>query len=310
MNACISPYHHNHTMAERFSRFRDAGTGIQVFLPPVPPVGSTSPLHILLLPVGLIVGVLRTFLVIIFSLLWLALNLTIGHFGRPVRSTLHSIFGRIILFVIGFTWIAEEVVSLRGRGRANQAQNLATFSPKKGDVILCNWSSWVDVLILTIKFNPVFVRPVVKPNANDVASNDDNTSSNANKRRKGAAARGQQHAQMKVESPKASSGGSSSSQTSGEERLVGWNELSFPLMILESGLCPPTRSTGSKASLEEVIKKADGPIVIFPELVTSNNRGLLRFESILPHSWRSLFKATGAIRIGQGQSNLFIMSIK
>ena len=297
-------------MAERFSRFRDAGTGIQVFLPPVPPVGSSSPLHLILLPVGLLVGVLRTLLVIIFSLLWLAFNLTIGHFGRPIRSILHSIFGRILLFVIGFTWIAEETISLRGRGRANQSQNTATFAPKKGDVILCNWSSWIDILVLTIKFNPVFIRPVVKPNANDLTSNDDKSSSNANNRRKGAAARGQQHAQMKVESPKATSGSSNASQISGEERLLGWNEISFPLMMLESGLCPPTRSTGSKLSLEDVIKKAEGPVVVFPELVTSNNRGLLRFESILPHSWRSLFKATGAIRIGQGQSNLFIMSIK
>lgn len=298
-------------MAERFSRFRDAGTGIQVFLPPVPPVGSASLLHVLLLPVGMALGIIRTLLVILFSLLWLTLNLTIGHLGRPIRSILHSFFGRILLFVIGFNWISEETVSLRGRGRANQAQNSITFSPKKGDIIMCNWSSWIDVLLLTIKFNPLFVRPVVKPGVNDVTStNADNTSINPNKRRQGAASRGQQHAQMKSDSPKASSGVNGTNHTSGEERLIGWNEVSFPLMILESGLCPPSRSTGSKVSFEEVIKKADGPIVVFPELVTSNNRGLLRFESILPHSWRSLYKATGAIRIGQGQSNLFIMSIK
>lgn len=57
---------------------------------------------------------------------------------------------------------------------------------------------------------------------------------------------------------------------------------------------------------------ADGSssIMSYSQLVTSNNRGLLRMASIFPPSWRDLYKVTGALRIGRGQSELYIMSIK
>lgn len=291
-------------MAERFSRFRDAGTGIQVFLPPVPPTGQGSPLVALLLPISVVLGFVRVALLVAIVLAWTLLSTMIGNLGRPLQSAIHSVFGRLFLLFVGFVWITKETVSLRSRGRAAQAQAKPLFNPQKGDLILCNWSSWVDVLVLLIAFNPTFVRPVVQERlGSGQAQTEKSNSPSATNRRKGAAARGQQHAEMAKTA-------SEQGQGSGEARLLGWTEVSFAVVMLESGLCPPTGPQNALKSLDEILQHASGPVVVFPELVTSNNRGLLRFESILPHSWRSLFRATGALRIGKGQSNIFIMSIK
>lgn len=57
--------------------------------------------------------------------------------------------------------------------------------------------------------------------------------------------------------------------------------------------------------------------MVFPELVTSNNRGLLAMGAatsntppIFPASWRDLVRVSGSLRMGKGQAELWIMSIK
>ena len=56
-------------------------------------------------------------------------------------------------------------------------------------------------------------------------------------------------------------------------------------MITHTGRIPLQTSNDKEkyASLEEVRKRARGPVVVFPEFSTSNGRGLLRFANVFKH---------------------------
>jgi hypothetical protein len=51
-------------------------------------------------------------------------------------------------------------------------------------------------------------------------------------------------------------------------------------MIRATGSTPQSPSSGSYASLEDIRKSAERPVVVFPECTTSNGRGLLRFARV------------------------------
>ncbi|THH33586.1 hypothetical protein EUX98_g559 [Antrodiella citrinella] len=57
---------------EKFSSYRDPGTGIQPFLTPLPPAGSEL-LATILLPVGYVVGVIRTALIVALGVIYVVL---------------------------------------------------------------------------------------------------------------------------------------------------------------------------------------------------------------------------------------------
>lgn len=71
---------------------------------------------------------------------------------------------RLALYVLGFLWIPEELVA-RKRGfvslsslrwllfvKAFSSQLSDTnWSPKAGDIIVSNWSSWIDILWLSYR---------------------------------------------------------------------------------------------------------------------------------------------------------------
>jgi len=56
-------------------------------------------------------------------------------------------------------------------------------------------------------------------------------------------------------------------------------------MITHTGRIPPQTSNEKEkyVSLEEVRRRARGPVVVFPECTTSNGRGLLRFANVFEH---------------------------
>jgi 1-acyl-sn-glycerol-3-phosphate acyltransferase len=56
-------------------------------------------------------------------------------------------------------------------------------------------------------------------------------------------------------------------------------------MIAHTGRIPTQTSNDKEKyeSLEEVRKRAHGPVVVFPECTTSNGRGLLRFADVFKH---------------------------
>ncbi|KAJ9076343.1 Lysophosphatidic acid:oleoyl-CoA acyltransferase 1 [Entomophthora muscae] len=142
---------------EKYSKWRDPGTGIAPFLPIVPPKidkrGSfTVYLFIKRFILGPLLAILRTPLLLITGLIAFAVyGLGIVIPGSFMEGWLLAGVLRLGLFIAGFYWIPMKPGSLK-RG----LQSSSSSSPRDGDVIFCNSSSYIDIFILQIKFNPIF----------------------------------------------------------------------------------------------------------------------------------------------------------
>ncbi|TFY72754.1 hypothetical protein EVG20_g255 [Dentipellis fragilis] len=257
---------------EKYSAFRDPGTGIQPFLTPVPPVGSNALLTNLTLPLRYVVGIIRTLLIFILAALHIVLVegvclilQPIPPLHRLIAGILTSITCRSILLFLGLWWIPVEYVTKK-RGR--NASKPQPWKPKAGDIIVANWSSWIELLWLAFRFNPVFVLPVSEP-APPASSNIDSAAiSRTPGRRTGTG----------------SAALSTPTRTPTKRRpIVGFCTTSLLKAITFTGQAPLSTSDvddSSYSSLEDLRRSVDRPIVIFPECTTTNNRGLLKFADV------------------------------
>ncbi|KAF9391827.1 hypothetical protein CPB97_005235 [Podila verticillata] len=224
---------------EKFSRWRDQGTGIQPFLPPVPAVEDHSPaekaLGVILMIVKPITGLVKMALVAVVGVVYLILEsigLVLSPLG-PIHRIYHrfitAVLLRLVLVLLGFFWIKTEVVTLkRGRAASNKAQpGSRTVS---GQIIVSNWSSYIDVLYLAFRYDPVFTQ--VYP------------------------------------------------ETLTVRQISLWQALrlsgSYPELAPEAGVETLPLLEFTKA----MHKKGAGPVVVFPEGTTTNNRAILKFVPI------------------------------
>ncbi|GAA5994818.1 lysophosphatidic acid acyltransferase LOA1 [Rhodotorula paludigena] len=220
-------------MAEKFSKWRDPSTGVAPFLVPLPPNDVSLPplLQAVTLPIAAVLGGVRTLLVILLLGAQFVLVegvLQLFSFVPPLHFALsravNASIARLILIALGVLWIPVETVQLRKSGRSPPA---IPFDPRKGDLILSNSSSYIDLLYLTFRYNATVLLPVSSSN-----------------------------------------------------KVVGYRRASLLSAILAVGQLP--QQGGKAESLEEAIKKAAGPVVVFPEATTSNNRAMLKFAEIAP----------------------------
>ncbi|KAH8118389.1 hypothetical protein DFH11DRAFT_668282 [Phellopilus nigrolimitatus] len=258
---------------EKYSAYRDPGTGIQPFLSPVPPQGSES-LATILRPGLYLLGTIRCILVLLLGLVYFIVVQTVCFLlsplpfvYKPVTDVLTAVIARLSLLAVGIYWVPVEVVR-RKKGRTSVKES---WSPKPGDVIVSNWISWLEIAWLAFRFNPTFVLPVTAPI--EITASQTPSSSRITPGRKtgtGSAAISpplQNRAQTK------------------RADVLGFTEVSLLRIISVCGHVPPYGSGTSSAlrSFEDVLecaKKARRPIVLFPECTTSNARGLLRFANM------------------------------
>ncbi|PWN95059.1 hypothetical protein FA09DRAFT_332468 [Tilletiopsis washingtonensis] len=272
---------------EKFSRFRDAGTGIQVFLPPVTPAGNTSALHLLALPFLYVLGAARGVLLLAVVLLWTLLETLLGLFGA--RAAVRSVFVPVVLALLGFYGTTPETISLATRGRNAPAPSAP---PRVGDLIVSNHSSYIDVLLLS-RACPSYLLPVLSPSAPPPSA---------------AAARGA----ARKRGPGAYMPETLREKVSGEARLVGWKAVGLVTALMQVAR-PPLEGDASDADVkpfDKALQEANAPCVVFPELVTSNNRALLRPAPIFPTTWRELYARTGALRDLPRSPRMYITAIK
>ncbi|KAK9722201.1 Lysophosphatidic acid:oleoyl-CoA acyltransferase 1 [Basidiobolus ranarum] len=226
---------------EKYSRWRDASTGIQPFLPPVPLRTEANPLitlhktlkDYLLGPLifGVrLVGILLCSLLI--ALFEFCLNFVPnGHLRRQFRRVLISPFSRLLLLFTGFYWISSELSSIRkGRGQGATRKKTTDTGVKSGDIIVANHTSYIDIIYLYFRYDPVFTqiyssKSVVRP-------------------------------------------------------LSFWSALkecgTYPEIEPKSKV-----QTYTLSELCDIAKEQGrGPLVVFPEGTTSNGRALLKFTSI------------------------------
>ncbi|KAI8603957.1 hypothetical protein EDD21DRAFT_367656 [Dissophora ornata] len=227
---------------EKFSRWRDQGTGIQPFLPPVPANADHSPVQkaftAILMIVKPITGLAKLILVSALALMLVILE-TAGLVLSPL-APLHKLYHRfisailvrLILGLLGFFWIKHEVVTLK-RGRsagANKQQSSSRRAAASGDLIVCNWSSYIDVLYLAFRYDPVFTQ--IYPSTLTV------------------------------------------------RKISFWEALrlsgSYPEMSPPEGV----ETMPLLEFVKAMHKTGAGPVVIFPEGTTTNNRAILKFVPI------------------------------
>ncbi|EXJ87298.1 hypothetical protein A1O3_04257 [Capronia epimyces CBS 606.96] len=127
---------------EKFSQFRDKGSGIAPFLPiPTEPAGIQLPFHIFLF-------VCRVPLLLVFALSYfLVLQwMPIGVLGR--KASLWCILG-----LPGIWWVDLRIDGVK---RGSLAKN-STSIPQAGSIIAASSASPIDALYLSAIFDPLFV---------------------------------------------------------------------------------------------------------------------------------------------------------
>ncbi|KAI6047280.1 hypothetical protein EDC04DRAFT_2622580 [Pisolithus marmoratus] len=270
---------------EKFSAFRDPGTGIQPFLLPVAASDNCGPFTTLLLPIRGTVLILRTILIVAIFLLYCGLHYGLCTLLTPIPLLRRSLsrlatrlMARLALYVLGFVWIREEIVARR-RGKPHEIP----WCPQAGDIIVSNWSSWVDVLWMAYRFDPMFVMPVLEEPKSSITNLDSPPVSYRPGRSRHSG----------VPSP------SSLQTTTSCSAVKGFYQLSLFSMIWATGHTPDRLSSNSISQLKELRQSAERPIVVFPECTTSNGRGLLRFVDVFE----------GA-RVPTRQFKVFIMCIR
>ncbi|KAG9002032.1 hypothetical protein FRB94_004124 [Tulasnella sp. JGI-2019a] len=254
---------------EKFSTWRDAGTGIQPFLNPVPPL-ETAPFYVKLYrPLGIIIGILRGVLLVIPLALYglaqlLSVILVLPPLRRLIPGLLVSISTRLALGLLGLWWISVETVT---RKRSRSAPEV--WDPVAGDIIISNWASWIELLWLAFRWNPMFILPVAQlPSITEGRTSSSNTTP-GRWTGTGSAA---------IATPAATSANRS------RVPILGWQRRSLLQMIAHTGqavLTPEAaQNYGKIMSLEEIRSMTGRPLVIFPECTTSNGRAFLKFADV------------------------------
>ncbi|CAO3608346.1 unnamed protein product [Cunninghamella blakesleeana] len=229
---------------EKYSRWRDPGTGIQPFLPPVPPRTESSFLltltNIIHYVVGPLQGIIKFIFIILLGLLYLifvpvfsVLLAPLGPLQRIWKKLFTAVFLRFILFFMGFFYIKAEAVTLRkGRNKSNGKKSLKVTS---GDVIVTNWTSYVEVLYLGYRFNPVFTQII--PSKNKIR------------------------------------------RITLWQAIRSCTKMP-PITPEEANISNESSDLYTLKELSDIAKSKNwGPIILFPEATTSNGRALLKFAS-------------------------------
>ncbi|PPQ92351.1 hypothetical protein CVT25_008701 [Psilocybe cyanescens] len=254
---------------EKFSAYRDPGTGIQPFLTPVPPLGSEL-LAKLTLPLRYTLAVVRTALVILLASIYVVLVKGLFLLFSPIPPLYRLIdhlstylIGRATLFILGLYWIPVEQFN---RKRVRGPKIVEKWNPRAGDIIVSNWASWIDIVWFAIQFNPIFVLPVPESLPEPtVASRASTPVSHTPGRRTGTGS-------ANIQVP--------SRTVIPRIPISGFRQFSLLSMIAQTGRVPPYGSGTELRSLEEIRQNASKPVVVFPECTTSNGRGLLRFADV------------------------------
>ncbi|KAK4203082.1 hypothetical protein QBC40DRAFT_346581 [Triangularia verruculosa] len=128
---------------EKFSQFRDRGSGISPFMP------TSSPTSIISNLTSTILFAIRLPIFLAYTLLYF---LFLHHL--PLPAVAHKLLLWIYLSIPGIWWVD---LQLDGVKRGSLSQQPPSRVPHPGSLIAANFTSPVDALYLAAVFDPVFV---------------------------------------------------------------------------------------------------------------------------------------------------------
>ncbi|KAI9293511.1 hypothetical protein K502DRAFT_350948 [Neoconidiobolus thromboides FSU 785] len=148
---------------EKYSKWRDPGTGIQPFLPIIPQRKNETTLNVIFNVVknylfGTILVIIKLPIILLLSLIsFISYQIGSVKLLNPLfRGIILSIAIRLLLLLFGFFNIKTNSISLK-RGINNKTK-IKVNQPKVGELIIVNSSSYLDLLYLQMKYNPVFTK--------------------------------------------------------------------------------------------------------------------------------------------------------
>ncbi|KAK9468691.1 hypothetical protein V1512DRAFT_257677 [Lipomyces arxii] len=145
---------------EKFSQWRDKGTGIAPFLPHPSSTFSSSESFVLLKILNVLLAVVSCVLKLVVLIPYTLIHIT---FIVPVfgQTKFRQVSLKVILLVVGL-WFWNIVVDGTRVSFWRLTNGLAVQkkqSPRHGDIILSNFVSPIDPLIYSALFDPIFAVP-------------------------------------------------------------------------------------------------------------------------------------------------------
>ncbi|KZP00019.1 hypothetical protein CALVIDRAFT_493976 [Calocera viscosa TUFC12733] len=257
---------------EKFSAYRDPGTGIHPFLPPTAP-NPPSALHAALIPIRVVIAIIRIVFLLALGIIWSGVRLIslllipIPPLYSLIAKGFDASLAQSCFLVLGF-YISPEVVAIN-RSKAKDLAH-ARWAPKRGDLIISNWVSWVEVVWFAAKYRATFVLPLAAASPPPAASASASPISSTGRRT------GTGSAAVSLPPP-----------VSAQPRspITGFKQVSLLQMLSVVGGAPPYFPDQQEAEpIEEIRKRARGPLVVFPECTTSNGRAVVRFAEVFGQS--------------------------
>lgn len=149
---------------EKYSRWSDLTTGINPFVPQRRRFTSSWPVTILQGTLGSLLVLVRFPLVLVFSVALVLVNLVISilavipFLGRLLKRITEWLMCSVLLLVFGML-LSTESANTRRLGLATAKARSFNGSTRvgPGDVLICNFTSFFEVLYLSKRFSPVFV---------------------------------------------------------------------------------------------------------------------------------------------------------
>ncbi|TYZ62167.1 hypothetical protein PybrP1_009638 [[Pythium] brassicae (nom. inval.)] len=225
---------------EKYSRWSDLSTGINPFVPQQQQRvrGSLANKALALLSGAALVLVRAPLVLVLGAVLLVANVLTsvlalVPLLGRLVKRLVDWLLCSLLLLVLG-VFVSEEEANARRLGLVTPGAKVkASDSIGAGDLVVCNHTSFAEVLYLARRFSPAFAFVHAD-----------------------GAAKGLVHVCGLVEA------------------------------LYRSFALPVAHDRSTPRKLEDVLLRASGPVVIFPEGARSNGKSVLQFLPVLeqlPH---------------------------
>lgn len=148
---------------EKFSNWRDPSTGLAPFVYPPPPLSNFRHPALLSVPFY-VLAFLRTISLVGLGFNYFILDQALNSvfivspgLWKILRSWLSCVLGRMALYLLGFTRLPADSPFSNCRGIPTRSR------VGSGDVIVVNWSSYVDIIYLAYLYDPIFIGPSPSP---------------------------------------------------------------------------------------------------------------------------------------------------